>query len=64
MTTPRMTWREKRLAREEKDDNEGTDSDLGDDVTIVNKVFELPAEFRVPEIEVVELALGAKAAMF
>jgi hypothetical protein len=30
----------------------------------VNMVFELPAEFRAPEDEVAELALGTKTAMF
>jgi hypothetical protein len=60
----KMTWREKRLAREEKGNNEGMNNDSGDDGTTVNMVFELPTEFRVSKTEVAELVLGAKAAVF
>jgi hypothetical protein len=60
----KMTWREKRLAQEEKGNNEGMNNDSGDDGTTVNMVFELPTEFRVSKTEVAELVLGAKAAVF
>jgi hypothetical protein len=64
--TPKKTWREKRLAHEERNDNEDTshgEGVVGDD-TKINMVFELPSEFRVPEEEVAEFALGAKTATF
>jgi hypothetical protein len=64
MTTPKMTWMEKRLSQEEKGDNEGTGSDSGNDGIIVNMVFELPTEFCVLETEVAKLALGVKAVVF
>jgi hypothetical protein len=66
MTTIKKTWREKRLAREERDDDEDTEpSSENDERQVeVNMVFELPSEFWIPEDEVAELALGAKAAVF
>jgi hypothetical protein len=66
MITPKKTWREKRLAHEERSDNEDTshgEGVVGDDMKI-NMVFELPSEFRVPEEEVAEFALGAKTTTF
>jgi hypothetical protein len=57
---------EKRLEREDHDWSERTDQSLVDEAgkIEVNMVFELPAEFRAPEDEVTELALGAKTAVF
>jgi hypothetical protein len=47
MTTIKKTWREKRLAREEHDDDEDTEpSSKNDERQVeVNMVFELPSEF-------------------
>jgi hypothetical protein len=60
----KKTWREKRLAREERsdigDDSQG-DSTVGEDMKI-NMVFELPSEFQALEEGVAELALGARVA--
>jgi hypothetical protein len=66
MTTIKKTWREKMLAREERDDDEDIESSSENDArqVEVNMVFELPSEFQIPEDEVAELALGAKAAVF
>lgn len=69
MIVPKKTWREKRLAKEDRsNDSEGSDGSSspggdGQDMDI-NMVFELPTEFRAPEVEVAELVLGAKKAMF
>jgi hypothetical protein len=66
MIAPKKTWREKRLAHEECSDSENTsqeDSAINENMKI-NMVFELPSEFRAPEIEVAEFALGAKVASF
>jgi hypothetical protein len=54
------------MAREEGNDSEEADqssSNCNSDIE-VNMVFELLAEFRIPEPEVAELVLGAKAAIF
>jgi hypothetical protein len=66
VTTIKKTWMEKRLAREERDDDEDTEpSSKNDECQVeVNMVFELPSEFRITEDEVAELALGAKAVVF
>jgi hypothetical protein len=47
MTTIKKMWREKRLAREERDDDEDTEpSSENDERQVeVNMVFELPSEF-------------------
>jgi hypothetical protein len=63
MMSPKKTWREKRLAREECSDGEDTNHGSGEDIG-VNKIFVLPTEFRATEKEVMELALGAKMASF
>jgi hypothetical protein len=59
MTSLKRTWREKRLAKEECSDNEETDHGSSES-TRVNMVFVLPGEFRAPDREFIELALGAK----
>jgi hypothetical protein len=66
MTRTKQIWREKRLAQEEQGSSEkiNTSSDKGSNGMDVNMVFELPAEFRLPEAEVAELALKTKAAIF
>jgi hypothetical protein len=66
MSVSRKTWREKRLVREERDGSESTDQSSVDEAGKVeaNMVFELLAEFRAPEDEVAELALGAKTTVF
>jgi hypothetical protein len=66
MTRTKQIWREKRLAQEEQGSSEkiNTSSDKGSNGMDVNMVFELPAEFRLPEAEVAELALETKAAIF
>jgi hypothetical protein len=66
MMRTRQTWREKCLAREEGSGSEESgQSSVEDGVDmVVNMVFALPEEFRVPEAEVVEPMLGAKAAVF
>jgi hypothetical protein len=47
MTAIKKTWREKRLACEERSDSEGTDTGSENDghQMDVNMVFELPMEF-------------------
>jgi hypothetical protein len=62
MSVPKKIWREKRLAPEECDGSESTDRSSVDEAgkVEVNMVFEWPAEFRVPEDEVAELALGQR----
>ena len=72
MVPAKMTWKEKRITMEEEkseDDNMIIDenSESKDDTAAaidVNMVFALPAEFRAPKIEVAELALGPKSAVF
>lgn len=65
------TWKDRRI------ENEGN-ADANEDVDVIseskqnapsdcidfNMVFELPAEFRAPEMEVAELVLGPKNAIF
>jgi hypothetical protein len=63
----KKTWREKRLAREEGNNSEGSscDSNGGSQGRMeVNMVFEMLAEFRAPDEGVADLALGAKVAVF
>ena len=68
---PTKTWKEKRIAAEENkntdemnvDQNSENKDDAPTDMD-VNMVFALPADFRAPEIEVAELALGPKNATF
>jgi hypothetical protein len=57
---------EKRLEREDHDWSERTDQSSVDEAgkIEVNMVFELPAEFRAPEDEVTELALGRRRLCF
>jgi len=72
MVPAKMTWKEKRIMMEEEkseDDKMIIDenSESKDDTPAamdVNMVFALPAEFRAPEIEVAELVLGPKRAIF
>jgi len=71
MVPAKMTWKEKRITMEEKseDDNMIIDENLEskDDTPVamdVNMVFALPVEFCALEIEVAELALGPKSAVF
>jgi hypothetical protein len=72
MVVPRKIWREKWLAREEKDEgeiNDGSSEDKGQasnvEVMEVSMVFMIPAEFRAPkEAEVAEMVVGAERAMF
>jgi hypothetical protein len=62
----KKTSREKRRAREEhsnSEDNSQDDSTVGEDMKI-NMVFELSMEFLALEENVVEFALGARAASF
>jgi hypothetical protein len=62
----KQMWREKRLAREECSGSKGSDQEENDndDKMGVNRVFVLPEEFRAPEVEVVEFALGARLETF
>jgi hypothetical protein len=66
MRLPRKTWREKRLAQEERDSendsDQGANSGSGD--LDINMVFELPAEFWAPEMEVEEMVQGVRLASF
>jgi hypothetical protein len=67
MIMTKKTWMEKRLAREEGNNNEGScyGSDCGSQGKMeVNMVFELPTEFRAPDEGVAELAFSAKAVVF
>jgi hypothetical protein len=52
---------EKRLAHEERSGSKDSSQDGGStgDETGINMIFMLPAEFRAPEAEVAEFALGA-----
>ncbi|XP_037489050.1 uncharacterized protein LOC119367715 [Triticum dicoccoides] len=74
MVPSNMTWKEKRIAREEcnsandmvMDGNSKDKQDMPADMDI-DMVFELPAEFRAPkaeEAEVAELVLGPKSVTF
>jgi hypothetical protein len=60
MIVPKMTCKEKRLAREGTSDSEGSDYGDGKDDMMINMVFELPADFCAPEAEIAKLTLGAK----
>jgi hypothetical protein len=66
MKAPEKTWKEKRIEREGRNESEDTapEGDHAHGQLGINMVFELPAEFRVPEVVVVELVLGAKLASF
>lgn len=69
MVIPKKTWREKRLAREEKDDNSSSGSDKEESAEAqgdmdINMVFVLPTEFRAGEGDETELTLGAERAVF
>jgi hypothetical protein len=69
MVIPKKTWREKRLAREEKDDDNSSGSDKEESTEAqgdmdINMVFVLPTEFRAGEGDVAELTLGAERAVF
>jgi hypothetical protein len=69
MVIPKKTWREKRLAREEKDDDNSSGSDKEESAEAqgdmdMNMVFVLPTEFRAGEGNVAELALGVERAVF
>uniref|UniRef100_A0A804R3E7 Uncharacterized protein n=1 Tax=Zea mays TaxID=4577 RepID=A0A804R3E7_MAIZE len=69
MVIPKKTWREKRLAREEKDDDNSSGSDKEESTEAqgdmdINMVFVLPNEFRAGEGDVAELTLGAERAVF
>jgi hypothetical protein len=64
VVSPKKTWREKRLAREEGQGGDGSGNDSEDSKNVegmdrdVNMVFILPDEFKAPEGEVAELMLG------
>jgi hypothetical protein len=62
----KQTWRENRLAHEERIDSEDSSQkeDNAGDETCMNMVFVLPEEFRAPEVEVAEFTLGARVATF
>uniref|UniRef100_A0A804LNR3 Uncharacterized protein n=1 Tax=Zea mays TaxID=4577 RepID=A0A804LNR3_MAIZE len=67
MVIPKKTWREKRLAREEKDDDTSSGSDKEESAEAqgdmdINMVFVLPTEFRAGEGDEAELTLGAERA--
>jgi hypothetical protein len=69
MVIPKKTWREKRLAREEKDDDSSSGSHKEESAEAqgdmdINMVFVLPSEFRAGEGDVAELTLGAECAVF
>lgn len=58
------SWKDKRIEKERDVDGDPEDKqELPSDMD-VNMVFELPAEFRVPEEEVAELVLGPKTTVF
>jgi hypothetical protein len=65
-----MTWQERIIndRRQIGGDTSGSESSENDeDIPTdmeVNMVFALPAEFRAPEVEVAELVLGPKNAIF
>uniref|UniRef100_A0A804RKJ7 Uncharacterized protein n=1 Tax=Zea mays TaxID=4577 RepID=A0A804RKJ7_MAIZE len=68
MVIPKKTWREKRLAREEKDDDTSSGSDKEESAEAqgdmdINMVFVLPTEFRAGEGDEAELTLGAERAL-
>lgn len=65
------TWKDRRIENEgNADANEDVDviseskQNVPSDCMDINMVFELPAEFRAPEMEVAELVLGPKNAIF
>jgi hypothetical protein len=66
MKVPEKTWKEKRIEREGRSESEDTapEGDHAHGELGINMVFELPAGFRVPEVVVAELVLGAKLASF
>jgi hypothetical protein len=63
---PEKTWKEKRIEHEGRSKSEDTapEGDHAHGELGINMVFELPAEFRVPEDVVAELVLGAMLASF
>ncbi|PWZ55324.1 hypothetical protein Zm00014a_022489 [Zea mays] len=69
MVIPKKTWREKRLAKEEKDNDNSSGSDKEESVEAhgdmdINMAFVLPTEFRAREGDVAELTFGAERAVF
>ena len=69
MVIPKKMWREKRLAREEKDDDSSSGSDKEEIAEAqgdmdINMVFVLPTKFRAEEGDEAELTLGAECAVF
>jgi hypothetical protein len=69
MVIPKKTWREKRLAWEEKDDDTSSGSDREESAEAqgdmdINMVFVLPTEFRAGEGDEAELTLGVEHVVF
>jgi hypothetical protein len=65
---PKKTWKEKRIEKEERSDGSIDDEEVTSKAGIVsmdvNMVFHLPDEFGLPELELVQLALGAERVVF
>jgi hypothetical protein len=68
LITPKKTWKEKRIEREDRSGASDSDSEPGSNENCakvdINMVFQLPAEFRLLAAEMARLELGAERAVF
>jgi hypothetical protein len=68
MITPKKSWKEKRIEREDSSGASDSDSELGSNENCakvdINMVFQLPTEFKLPAAEMAWLDLGAERAVF
>jgi hypothetical protein len=64
MNTPKKTWKEKQIEREDRSGASDSDSEPGSNENSakvdINMVFQLPVEFGLPAAEMARLDLGVE----